>query len=144
MDLINRHATHHDGSRDVDIGIEGGRFSEVQQALPANGVEEIDAQGRLVAPPFVDPHFHMDDTLSLGLPRLNASGTLLEGIALWGELKPDLTIDALVRRALAYCDMAVAQGLLAIRSHVDICDDRLLATEALLEVKRSVAPSLTL
>ncbi|QWT20074.1 amidohydrolase family protein [Bacillus sp. NP157] len=144
MDLIIRHATLPDGRRDVDVGIEDGRFAAIQPGLPANGVEEIDAQGRLLAPPFVDPHFHMDATLSLGLPRLNASGTLLEGIALWGELKPDLTIDALVKRALAYCDMAVAQGLLAIRSHVDVCDDRLLATEALLEVKRRVAPYLHL
>lgn len=144
MDLIIRHATLPDGRRDVDIGIEGGRFAAIQPALPAQGAQEIDAQGRLVAPPFVDAHFHMDATLSLGLPRLNASGTLLEGIALWGELKPDLTIDALVKRALAYCDMAVAQGLLAIRSHMDICDDRLLATEALLEVKRKVAPYLHL
>jgi cytosine deaminase len=144
MDLIIRHATLPDGRRDVDIGIEDGRFVAIQPGLPAKGVEEIDAQGRLVAPPFVDAHFHMDATLSLGLPRLNASGTLLEGIALWGELKPDLTIDALVKRAMAYCDMAVAQGLLAIRSHVDICDDRLLATQALLEVKRRVAPYLHL
>src|SRR5215813_6421679 len=144
MDLIIRNANLPDGRSGIDIGIEGGRFAAAQPTLPAKGVEEIDAQGRLVAPPFVDPHFHMDATLSLGLPRLNASGTLLEGIALWGELKPDLTIDALVKRALAYCDMAVAQGLLAIRSHVDICDDRLLATEALLEVKRKVAPYLHL
>lgn len=144
MDLIIRNACLPDGRRNVDIGIEDGRFAAIQPALPATGVEEIDAAGRLVAPPFVDPHFHMDATLSLGLPRLNASGTLLEGIALWGELKPDLTIQALVDRAMAYCDMAVAQGLLAIRSHVDICDDRLLATEALLEVKRRVAPYLHL
>ncbi|WP_036116174.1 MULTISPECIES: amidohydrolase family protein [Luteibacter] len=144
MDLIIRHATLPDGRKDVDIGIEGGRFAAIQPALPAKGVEEIDAHGRLVSPPFVDAHFHMDATLSLGLPRLNASGTLLEGIALWGELKPDLTQQALVDRAMAYCDMAVAQGLLAIRSHVDICDDRLLATEALLDVKRRVAPYLHL
>lgn len=144
MDLIIRHASLPDGRRDVDIGIADGRFAAIQPALPAKGVEEIDAGGRLVTPPFIDAHFHMDATLSLGLPRLNASGTLLEGIALWGELKPDLTIDALVARAMAYCDMAVAQGLLAIRSHVDICDDRLLATEALLEVKRRVAPYLHL
>ena len=86
----------------------------------------------------------MDATLSYGLPRVNASGTLLEGIALWGELKPLLTHEALVDRALAYCDWAVAQGLLAIRSHVDVCDDRLLAVHALLEVKRRVAPYLHL
>jgi cytosine deaminase len=69
---------------------------------------------------------------------------LLEGIALWGELKPQLTQDAVVARAMAYCDMAVAQGLLAIRSHVDICDDRLLAVDALLDVQRRVAPYLDL
>jgi cytosine deaminase len=63
---------------------------------------------------------------------------------LWGELKPELTQQALVERALAYCDWAVARGLLAIRSHVDICDDRLLAAEALLEVKKRVAPYLDL
>ena len=144
MDLIIRHANLPDGRTDVDIGIVDGRFAAIQPGLPAKGPEEVDARGRLVAPPFVDAHFHMDATLSLGLPRLNASGTLLEGIALWGELKPGLTQQALVDRAMAYCDMAVAQGLLAIRSHVDVCDDRLLAVEALLEVKRRVAPYLHL
>ncbi len=64
----------------------------------------------------------MDATLSYGLPRVNQSGTLLEGIALWGELKPLLTAEALIERALAYCDWAVAKGLLAIRSHVDTSD----------------------
>jgi cytosine deaminase len=78
------------------------------------------------------------------LPRVNQSGTLLEGIALWGELKPLLTQEALIERALNYCDWAVAKGLLAIRSHVDICDPLLLAVEALLEVKRRVAPYLDL
>ena len=78
----------------------------------------------------------MDATLSYGIPRINASGTLLEGIALWGELKPLLTHEAVRERALAYCDWAVSMGLLAIRTHVDTCDDRLLAVEALLDVKK--------
>jgi cytosine deaminase len=86
----------------------------------------------------------MDSTLSYGLPRINASGTLLEGIALWGEIKPRLTREALTKRALRYCDWAVGHGLLAIRSHVDICDDRLLAVDALLEVKKTVKPYLDL
>ena len=81
----------------------------------------------LLSPPFVDAHFHMDSTLTYGLPRVNRSGTLLEGIALWGELKPLLTRRRLIERALRYCDWAVAKGLLAIRSHVDVCDPRLLA-----------------
>jgi len=139
MDLVIRNATLADGRR-VDIGIEGETIAAVEPELPARGAREIDAGGDLVTAPFVDAHFHMDATLSYGLPRVNASGTLLEGIALWGELKPQLAQDALVERALRYCDWAAARGLLAIRTHVDICDERLLAVEALLEVKRRVAP----
>ncbi|OUL78860.1 amidohydrolase family protein [Paraburkholderia hospita] len=148
MDLIIRNAVlPRSASKQngpVDIGIEGGRIVAVEPNLVASAREEIDAQGALVTPPFIDAHFHMDATLSYGLPRVNASGTLLEGIALWGELKPHLTQEALVERALQYCDWAVARGLLAIRTHVDVCDERLLAVEALLEVKRRVAPYMDL
>ena len=143
MDLIIRNATLVDGSR-VDIAIAGDTIAAVGPALPAGAAREIDVGGDLVAPPFVDAHFHMDATLSYGLPRVNASGTLLEGIALWGELKPQLAQEALVERALQYCDWAAARGLLAIRTHVDICDERLLAVEALLAVKRQVAPYIDL
>jgi cytosine deaminase len=128
----------------MSVAVQGGRITEVTPGLQAPAHEVVDAQGLLLSPPFVDAHFHMDATLSYGLPRVNRSGTLLEGIALWGELKPLLTHEALVERALAYCDWAVARGLLAIRSHVDVCDDRLLAVQALLEVKRRVAPYLDL
>ncbi|MBB5443602.1 MULTISPECIES: amidohydrolase family protein [unclassified Paraburkholderia] len=152
MDLIIRRATlprsaaqlspHHQSP--IDIGVDAGRIVAIEPNLAASARDEIDAAGSLVTPPFVDPHFHMDATLSYGLPRVNVSGTLLEGIALWGELKPELTQQALIERAMQYCDWAVARGLLAIRSHVDVCDPRLLAVEALLEVKRRVAPYLDL
>ena len=144
MDLILRGANLPDGRTGIDIGIVGERIAAVEPHVMARTDREIDARGRLVTPPFVDAHFHMDATLSFGLPRVNRSGTLLEGIALWGELKPLLTQEAIVERALAYCDWAVARGLLAIRSHVDVCDPRLLAVDALLEVKRRVAPYLDL
>ena len=62
-------------------------------------IATIDANFHFVTPPFVDSHFHMDATLSYGLPRVNKSGTLLEGIKLWGELKPNLTADAIKERA---------------------------------------------
>src|SRR5690242_9064763 len=104
----------------------------------------LDGGGQLLAPPFVDAHFHMDSTLTYRMPRVNRSGTLLEGIALWGELKPTLAREAIVERALAYCDWAVAKGLLAIRSHVDVCDPRLTAVEALIHVRERVKPYLDL
>ena len=144
--LLIRDVTLPDGRRGVDVLAEAGRITAVgaPQGAPPPGAEVIDGQGWLLSPPFVDAHFHMDATLSHGLPRVNRSGTLLEGIALWGELKPQLTHEALVERALRYCDWAVARGLLAIRSHVDVCDDRLLAVRALLQVKQQVRPYLDL
>ncbi|MEP7297373.1 MAG: amidohydrolase family protein [Burkholderiales bacterium] len=143
--LIVRNATLPDGRTGIDVHTDAGRITALGPQLPVPaGAEVIEADGWLLSPPFVDPHFHMDATLSYGLPRVNQSGTLLEGIALWGELKPQLTQEALVERALQYCDWAVAKGLLAIRTHVDVCDDRLLAVEALLHVKQRVAPYLDL
>jgi cytosine deaminase len=144
FDLIVRSATLPDGTTDVDIACAGGKIVAVEPHISAEAGRVIDATGRLVSPPFVDVHFHMDATLSLGLPRMNVSGTLLEGIALWGELKPLLTVEAVMERALRYCDLAVSKGLLAIRTHVDICDDRLTAVEALLEVKKKIAPYIDL
>ena len=144
FDLLVTNAALPDGRTGMSLAVQDGKFVAVDAGLLAPAHETLDAQGLLVSPPFVDAHFHMDATLSYGLPRVNQSGTLLEGIALWGELKPLLTLDALIDRAMTYCDWAVAKGLLAIRSHVDICDPRLLAVEALLEVKRRVAPYLDL
>lgn len=144
FDLIIRNANLPDGREGLDIGVSSGKIAAIGKSIVVAAGEEIDAAGRLVSPPFCDPHFHMDATLSLGLPRMNVSGTLLEGIALWGELRPLLTKEALVERALRYCDLAVTQGLLYIRSHVDTSDPRLVTAEALLEVKEKVAPYIEL
>ena len=144
LDLLIHNATLPDGRTNASVAVQDGKITEVSLGLQAPAHETLDAQGQLLSPPFVDAHFHMDATLSYGLPRVNHSGTLLEGIALWGELKPLLTQEALVNRAMQYCDWAVGKGLLAIRTHVDVCDARLLAVDALLEVKRKVAPYIDL
>jgi len=145
LSMLIQNATLPDGRTGIDLLVRDGRIAALAPNLPVpEGVQVVEAAGQLLSPPFVDAHFHMDATLSYGLPRINASGTLLEGIALWGELKPQLTQEALVDRAMQYCDWAVARGLLAIRSHVDVCDDRLLAVEALLHVRERVKPWLDL
>ena len=144
LDLLITHASLADGRSNMSIAVQDGKITEVSQGLQAPAHDTVDASGLLLSPPFVDAHFHMDATRSYGLPRVNASGTLLEGIALWGELKPQLTHEALVERALAYCDWAVARGLLAIRSHVDTSDASMLPVEALLDVKQRVAPYIDL
>ncbi|MCJ9713334.1 cytosine deaminase, partial [Bordetella hinzii] len=88
LDLIIRNAMLPDGRGPLDIGIEDGRIAAMAPRLAAEAGQTLEAGGQLVSTPFVDAHFHMDSTLSYGLPRVNQSGTLLEGIALWGELKP--------------------------------------------------------
>ncbi|MCV2872195.1 amidohydrolase family protein [Defluviimonas sp. WL0050] len=137
FDLLIKGGTLPDGTVS-DIAIAGDRIAATGR-VEGDASEVIDATGDLVSPPFVDPHFHMDATLSYGLPRVNASGTLLEGISLWGELREIATVDEMIARALTYCDWAASMGLLAIRTHVDTTPDHLRGVEAMLEVKRRVA-----
>ena len=144
LDMLVRNVNLPDGRKGVDIAIKDGKILEVATAIQSRAVTEIDGLGYLASPPFVDSHFHMDSALSLGQPRLNQSGTLLEGIELWGELKPQLTVEAIKKRALEMCRWSVSQGTLSIRSHVDICDDRLLAVDALLEVREEMKPFIDL
>lgn len=144
LQLLIRQATLIDQATPVDIGCSEGRIVEVSARIEGEAEQEIDATGRLVTTPFVDSHFHMDSTLSYGRPRVNQSGTLLEGIALWSELKPQLDAEDIKSRAHALCRWAVARGNLAIRSHVDICDPKLTAVRALLEVREELRPYLDL
>jgi cytosine deaminase len=144
IDLIVRNANLPDGRQGIDIAVENGAIVEVGPQLEAQAGQEIDATGRLATPPFIDSHFHMDTTLSYGQPRVNESGTLLEGIELWGELKPHLTVDNIKARARQLCHWAVARGTLAIRSHVDVSDDSLLAVIALLEFREEIKPYIDL
>ena len=138
LDLVVRNAVLPDGREGMTIGCEKGRIVTLSRDVVAEAERVIDAQACLVSPPFVDAHFHMDSALTYGRPRVNRSGTLLEGIALWGELKPSLTHDEICERALELCRWAVARGTLAIRSHVDVCDPSLRAVKALLEVRELV------
>ncbi|WP_316347698.1 amidohydrolase family protein [Desulfuromonas acetoxidans] len=125
----------------VDIACRDGRIVEVGPDLAITATQEIDAAGQLVTPPFVDSHFHMDATLALhDQQRRNVSGTLLEGIALWGDLKPEQTVERISERAMKLLSWSIARGTLAIRSHVDICDPQLRAVEALVAVREQIKP----
>lgn len=140
LDLIIRNATLPDGRQGIDIGVNGERIVETRPKLQALAATEIDALGNLVTPPFVDPHFHMDATLTTGIPRRNVLGSLFEGIAIWAELKQIITEQEVYDRAVNLCQWAIARGNLAIRSHVDVCDPKLTGVRALLEVKKRMKP----
>ena len=135
-DLFIKNCMLENGEK-VDILILKGKIADISPFIQgvSESVPEIDAEGWLAIPPFLDSHFHLDATLSYGIPRINQSGTLLEGISLWGELKPSLKYDDLVERAENLCRWSIAKGTLGIRSHVDVSGKDLLGVEAMLHVR---------
>jgi len=145
LDLLVRGARRADDAATVDIACRDGRIVEVAEHIgAANATTTIEAHGNLVTAPFVDSHFHLDSTLSYGRPRVNRSGTLLEGIALWGEFSQDLAAEEVKSRARRLCHWAIARGNLAIRSHVDVSDPDLVAVGALLELREELGPFIDL
>ena len=139
-DVIIRHARLHRREGLFDIAVKDEQFARIERELPAadTATREIEASGNLLVPPFIDSHVHLDAVLTVGEPRYNNSGTLLEGIQIWSERKPSLTHEDVKRRALEEIRWEVAQGTLHIRSHVDVCDPSLTALRALLEVREEV------
>ena len=135
MDLVVRNAKVN--GKIVDIGVKNGKIEKIGK-VDEKGEIEIDANEKLVSPPFVDPHVHLDAILTVGDPRYNMSGTLWEGIEIWSERKKKLSKEDVKERAKEAIRWAVAQGILAIRTHVDVCDPSLVALEAMLEVKEEV------
>ena len=136
-DLVIRNCLNFQQEK-IDILIKNGKIAELSKKIQISDIPEIDANEHFVTSPFIDCHFHMDATLSYGLPRINESGTLLEGINLWGELKKDLTPDAVKNRARKLCKWSIARGTLGIRTHVDVSGDSLMAVEALIDVKNEM------
>ena len=118
MDLIVRNARV--GKRLVDVAIEDGRFVRIGSDLDLDAERTIDADGRLATPPLVDCHLHLDASLTAGRPRYNRSGTLIEGIRVWGELKESLTPEDVFERAREVVRWSAAQGTLHIRAHADV------------------------
>ncbi|WP_017662516.1 cytosine deaminase [Baaleninema simplex] len=137
--LILRRARRYPQGDIVDIGVEGTRIGAIAPHLPTSAVRELDAAERLVSPPFVESHIHLDSALTAGEPRWNESGTLFEGIQIWGERKKSLSIDDVKHRALETLQQQAAQGVLWVRTHADVSEPTLSALKALLEVRDSVA-----
>lgn len=121
-----------------DLAVNNGHFVDIGETIQGASAQELDVQGCLVVPPFVDSHFHLDAALSLGLPRFNQTGTLLEGIEIWSELKPDLKAEQVKRRAIEMLHWSIARGTLTVRTHVDVTDPSLLAVDVLLEVREEM------
>lgn len=122
------------------IQITEGKIERIAPSIEANRDEQImDVQGNLVLPPFIEPHIHLDTTLTAGEPNWNESGTLFEGIQRWTERKELLTLEDVKMRAKQALKWQIAQGIQHVRTHVDVTDPELTALKALLEVKEEMA-----
>src|SRR5690625_5285661 len=135
MDLIIRNAQLRDRKNLVDIAIKDGFFHDIQHKIDLVAEKEIDAKGNLVSPPFVESHIHLDASLTVGEPRFNDSGTLLEGIEIWSERKQNLTKEEIKQRAKTAITWLIANGVLRIRAHTDCTEPDLIPIEAMLELK---------
>jgi cytosine/creatinine deaminase len=139
MDLLLRHARVRGHRQPVDIAVHDGVITKIAPKIPGKPRQAIDCAGKLVSPTFTDIHVHLDAVLTVGQPRFNQTGTLIEGIEIWAERKKTLTFDDVKRRATLAVKWELAHGVTRIRSHVDVCDPELTAVKALIEVKKEFA-----
>jgi cytosine deaminase len=140
LDLLIRNARLPRTARLQDIGIAAGRIA----AAAGDAREMVDVDGALVTSALVEPHIHLDAVLTAGEPRQNMSGSLFEGIAIWGERVKSLTIEDVKARAGTVLRWQLANGVLHVRSHVDVCDPALTALRGLIELREEVAGQMDL
>ncbi|MBD1821338.1 cytosine deaminase [Cyanobacteria bacterium FACHB-DQ100] len=133
-----------DVSERVDIAIQAGEIVEIAPHLDATAEIELEIQGYLVSPPFVESHIHLDSALTAGEPRWNQSGSLFEGIEIWRDRKQDLSLEDVKQRAIETLKQQALQGVLFVRSHADVSEQSLTALKALLEVREEVKDWMTL
>ncbi|NJO28078.1 MAG: cytosine deaminase [Richelia sp. SL_2_1] len=128
----------------VDIGIKDSLITAISPSLKESTRQEIDLASKLISPPFVESHIHLDSVLTAGEPRWNQSGTLFEGIQIWGDRKREITIEDVKKRALTMLKEQAIQGILFVRTHADVSEPQLIALQALLELRDEVKDWMTL
>lgn len=145
MDLLAQHSFGKKGSylpssliSFTQIGWFGvfGKIAPSLQVLP--GEEVIDGTGKMILPPFIESHVHLDTCLTAGDPVWNMSGTLFEGIECWRKRKEKLTKQDVKERAGRAIRMQAANGVQFVRTHVDVTDPKLVAMEAMLELREEL------
>ncbi len=140
MDLVIRNAKIRKKPRLMDIGVENGKIVELKEKIKGKATKEIDAEGRLTSPAFIDPHIHLDKVLTTDVVRPNVSGTLQEAIEILWDAKRKYTIGDIKKRAGQVIRWEAMNGTTRLRTHVDVDTiGRLTPLKALLELKKEYA-----
>ena len=140
--FINARLYRHDDA--TEILVENGVITQIGNHLPS-APEEIDLKGRLVVPPYVDPHLHLDYVYTgRNEGASNATGTLFEGIERWHHIKKGQTLEDAKERALRGIREEVAKGVQFIRTHIDVDDPKLTGLKAMLELREQLKDNVTI
>lgn len=142
--MLVRNARIENSEELKDIRIEDGVFKEIGKLQPQEEEEILDFEGKLLLPPFIESHVHLDTCLTAGDPVWNMSGTLFEGIECWSKRKEKLSPEDIRERVNKVVRMYAANGIQYIRTHVDITDPSLMAMKTLLELKEKLKDIMTL
>ena len=143
--MLVRNVRIEDSESSSDLRIRDGRFTEIADHLePAPGEEILDGQGRLLLPPVIESHIHLDSVLTAGQPHWNQSGTLFEGIERWAERKALLTVVDVKERVNRVVRQQASFGVQFVRTHVDVTDPELTALRAILELREELKDWITL
>lgn len=143
-DIILRNCQLHGEDHLVNIAITDGNITNIAAEIEENASQEIDCEGNLVTPPYIEPHIHLDSVLTAGDPQFNQSGTLFEGIQIWGERKKSLSYEDVHDRALEALKLMAQHGTLYVRTHVDVTEPSLTALGALIDLREEVKDWMTL
>ena len=130
----------------MEFAVQAGKFIAVSDFVnPDNypGCETINLNGRMVTPPFVEPHIHLDYVYSLeGRKAAAQRGTLFQGIAEWSNMKSGVSGEKIKANARRAIHRMIEGGVQYVRTHVDITEPNLTGLRAMQELQQEVAPYL--
>ena len=124
MDLVIRSATIAGYPGLQDIGIDGGVIAAITDHIEGRGTEEIQADGHLVSPGFVDTHLHLDKCLVLDRydwgEREYQATSRLTAVHEGNKVKPSFTVEDVRDRAIRHAVMCASHGTTTIRTHAEV------------------------
>ncbi|MEO1294709.1 MAG: amidohydrolase family protein [Cyanobacteria bacterium J06636_16] len=135
--LVGRSGTY-------SIALNSGTILDVTTSRIPGTHTIVDAQGKLVVPGFVDAHIHLDKAFLLARSPAQ-TGDFAEALQETLRLKEQYTMEDIQTRAREVLERAIAFGITAMRSHVEV--DPILgltSMEALLPLREEYAWGITL
>ncbi len=136
--MLFKNARIENAKEPSDFRVENGIFAEQGKLSQREGEEVINLDGKLVLPPFIESHVHLDTCLTAGDPVWNMSGTLFEGIECWNKRKEKLSEADIRERVNQAVRMYAVNGIQHIRTHVDVTDPSLIAMRTMIELREEL------